>query len=195
MKKLLVAVVAVAGIMLAGTEKAAAQATKMGYFDLEYVVSLMPGVSKVDTLLAEFERDSIGAEYDFRLSEFQRSDSTLRADSATMPVRLYQTRRQEMIQKFYILQNWQQYSQQVMQSKQQELMAPYLNRVLEAFQKVVDEGKYGYVFKRETLWIAPPGDNLIPLVAKKMGLKLPVDPNAPAEAPATKPATPAKPKQ
>jgi outer membrane protein len=195
MKKLLVAVVAIAGVMLAGTEKAAAQ-SKMGYFDLEYVVSLMPGVSKVDTLLAEFERDSLGMEYDFRLAEFQRNDSTLKADSAKMPARLYQEKRQDMIQKFYVLQNWQQYAQQVMQSKQQELMAPYLNKVLEAFQKVVDEGKYGYVFKRESLWIAPPADNLIPLVAKKIGLKLPVDPNAPAEQPAPKPTTtPAKPKQ
>ncbi len=196
MKKLLVAVIAFAGLMLAGTEKAAAQ-TKMGYFDLEYVVSLMPGVSKVDTLLAEFEQDSLGAEYDFRLSEFQRNDSTLKADSAKMPARLYQEKRQGMMQQFYILQNWQQYSQQVMQAKQQELMAPYLNKVLEAFQKVVDENKYTYVFKRESLWIAPPGDNLIPPVAKKLGLKLPVDPNAPPateEKPAAKPA-PAKPKQ
>jgi Skp family chaperone for outer membrane proteins len=195
MKKLLVVVLSLAGMMLGGTDKAAAQ-SKMGYFDLEYVVGLMPGVSKVDTLMAEFERDSLGAEYDFRLGEFQRSDSTLKADSASMPTRLYQQRKSEMIQKFYVLQNWQQYSQQVMQAKQQELMGPYLNKVLAAFQQVVDEGKYGYVFKRESLWIAPPGDNLIPPVAKKLGLKLPVDPNAPQEAPkpAAKPAT-TKPKQ
>ena len=199
MKKLLVALAAVAGLMLAGSDKAAAQG-KMGYFDLEYVVSLMPGVSKVDTLLAEFERDSLGMEYDFRLGEFQRNDSTLKADSAKMPARLYQEKKNEMIQKFYVLQNWQQYSQQVSQAKQQELMAPYLNKALAAFQQVVEEGKYGYVFKRETLWIAPPADNLIPLVAKKLGLKLPADPNAPpqekepATKPAAKPAT-TKPKQ
>lgn len=198
MKKLMVVLAAVAGLMLAGSDKAAAQ-TKMGYFDLEYVVSLMPGVSKVDTVLAQFERDSLGMEYDFRLSEFQRNDSTLKADSAKMPARLYQEKKNDLIQKFYVLQNWQQYSQQVSQAKQQELMEPFLNKALAAFQQVVDEGKYGYVFKRETLWIAPPADNLIPLVAKKLGLKLPADPNAPKEeAPANKPAAkpaPAKPKQ
>jgi outer membrane protein len=197
MKKLFVAVVAIAAITLASFDKAAAQ-SKMGYFDLEYVVSLMPGVSKVDTTLAMFERDSLGAEYDFRLGEFQRNDSTLKADSAKMPARLYTDRKNEMIQKFYVLQNWQQYSQQVSQAKQQELMAPFLNKALAAFQQVVEEGKYGYVFKRESLWIAPPGDNLIPLVAKKLGLKLPVDPNAPPEQkekpPAKAPAT-TKPKQ
>ena len=94
MKKLLVAVVAFAALMLASSDKAAAQ-SKMGYFDLEYVVSLMPGVSKVDTTLAMFERDSLGAEYDFRLGEFQRNDSTLKADSAKMPARLYQEKKNE----------------------------------------------------------------------------------------------------
>lgn len=191
MKKLLVAVMAVAGLMLASPEKAAAQ-SKMGYFDLEYVVSQMPGVAKVDTMLAVFERDSLGMEYDFRLSEFQRMDSTLKADSARMPARLYQEKKNEMIQQFYILQNWQQYSQQVSQAKQQELMEPFLNKALTAFQQVVEEGKYGYVFKREALWIAPPADNLIPAVAKKLGLKLPVDPNAPAATTTDEPKTPAK---
>ena len=198
MKKLMVVFAAVTGVMLAGSDNAAAQ-TKMGYFDLEYVVSLMPGVSKVDTVLAQFEKDSLGMEYDFRLGEFQRNDSTLRADSAKMPARLYQEKKNEIIQKFYVLQNWQQYAQQVSQAKQQELMEPFLNKALQAFQQVVEEGKYGYVFKRETLWLAPPADNLIPLVAKKLGLKLPADANAPKEEnPANKPGAkpaPTKPKQ
>jgi outer membrane protein len=193
MKKVLVVAVAVLGLVVTGTEKAAAQTTpnKFGYFDLEYVLSVMPGIEKVDTLMQVFERDSLNPEYQFELAELNRMDSTLKADSAKMPARLYQQRQQEQIQRYYKLQNWQQYSQQIMQSKQQELMAPYLNKVLEAFQAVIAEGKYTYVFKRETLWQAPPADNLIPVVAKKLGIKLPVDPNAPGEnAPAAKPATP-----
>lgn len=196
MKKVLVVAVALLGFMVTGTQQAAAQTTpnKFGYFDLEYVLGQMPGIEKIDTLMQSFERDSLNVEYQFELEELQRMDSTLKADSAKMPARLYQTRQQEQIQRYYKLQNWQQYSQQVMQAKQQELMAPYLNKVLEAFQAVIAEGKYTYVFKRETLWQAPPADNLIPLVAKKLGIKLPVDPNAPAEEtkPAPKPAAPAK---
>lgn len=193
MKKVLVVAMAMLGLVVTGSEKAIAQTTpnKFGYFDLEYVLSVMPGIGKVDTLMQVFERDSLNPEYQFELAELNRMDSTLKADSAKMPARLYQQRQQEQIQRYYKLQNWQQYSQQIMQSKQQELMAPYLNKVLEAFQTVIADGKYTYVFKRETLWQAPPADNLIPLVAKKLGIKLPVDPNAPGEtAPAAKPATP-----
>ena len=174
MKKLLVVAVALVGFMLAGTNKAAAQ-NKFGYFNLEYLVSQMPGIAKVDTLMAVFEQDSLNPEYQFELDELKRSDSTLKADSARMPVRLYQQRQQEQAQRFYKLQNWQQYSQQVMQNKQQELLAPYYNKVLAAFKQVVDEGKYTYVFKEESMLIAPPGDNLVPLVAKKVGIKLQAD--------------------
>jgi Skp family chaperone for outer membrane proteins len=188
MKKLLVILLAALAINTATTQQAAAQ-NKFGYFDLEYVVGLMPGVAKVDTLMAFYERDSIGAEYDFRMGEFQRADSILKKDSATMPAKLYQTRKEEQVQRFIVLQNWQSYSQQAMQSKQQELMAPFLNRALEAFQTVVSEGKYTYVFKRESMWIAPPADNLIPLVLKKLKI---TDPNAPPPA-APAPKAPAKP--
>jgi outer membrane protein len=195
MKKMMMSLVALTAMYLVGMQQADAQAqpNKFGYFDLEYVVGLMPGVEKVDSLMATFERDSLNPEYQFEFAELSRMDSTLKADSAKMPARLYQQRQQEQAQRFYKLQNWQQYTQQVMQGKQQELMAPYLNKVFEAFQNVVTEGKYTYVFKRDGLWIAPPADNLIPLVAKKLGLKLPQDPNMPAEAgddkkPAAKPA-------
>ncbi len=155
-----------------GGQQAEAQ-NKFGYFDLETMVSLMPGVEKVDTALQIFERDSIGQEYDFELSEFQRQDSILKKDSAIMPARVYQQRQQEQARRFVKLQNWQQYAQQLMQAKQQELLAPYYEKVANAFRDVVKEGKYTYVFKQESLYEAPPGENLILLVAKKLNVTLP----------------------
>jgi outer membrane protein len=172
----------VLGLIATGSQTASAQ-NKFGYFDLDYVVSLMPGVDKVDSIMATFERDSLNPEYQFELAELQRMDSTLKADSAKMPARLYQQRQQEQAQRFYKLQNWQQYSQQVMQAKQQELLGPYYQKVIDAFRKVREEGKYTYVFKQESLYDAPPADNLIPLVAKKLGIKVPEAPGAGAGAP------------
>ena len=172
MKKLFAIATITVVMMFAGKDEVAAQ-TKFGYFDLDYVVSLMPGVGRVDTLLAAYEQDSIGQEYQYRISEYQRDDSTLRADSAKMPASLYKDRRNKLFQTAYILQNWQQYSQQAMQSKQQELMQPFLAKAINAYQTVVTEGKYAYVFKRDALWQAPPADNLIIPVIKKLGLKVP----------------------
>ncbi len=172
MKKLFAIATITVALMLSGKNEVAAQ-TKFGYFDLDYVISLMPGVGRVDTLLAQYEQDSIGQEYQYRVTEYQRDDSTLKADSAKMPASLYKDRRNKLFQTAYILQNWQQYSQQAMQAKQQELMQPFTSKAINAYQAVVTEGKYAYVFKREALWQAPPADNLIIPVIKKLGLRVP----------------------
>lgn len=199
MKKLLTIAALTAALLFAGNDKAAAQ-NKFGYFDLDYVVSLMPGVSKVDTLMAAFEKDSLGMEYDFNLSELKRLDSTFKKDSISMPPRVREQQQQQMANLFYTIQNWQQYAQQISQGKQQQLMQPFLAKAINAFQTVVTEQKYTYVFKRDGLWLAPPADNLIIPVAKKLGLKLPPEEqpqnNPPQNTPPPKtPAkTPAKPK-
>jgi len=191
MKKLLTIAAFTVALLFAGNDNAAAQ-NKFGYFDLDRVVSLMPGVSKIDTLMAVFEKDSLGGEYDFNLNELKRLDSTFKKDSASMPPRVREQQQQQMANLFYTVQNWQQYTQQVMQQKQQQLMQPFLTKAIAAFQTVVAEQKYTYVFKMDGLWIAPPADNLIIPVAKKMGLKLP-ESEQPQEAPAKAPAkTPAK---
>ena len=184
MKKLFTIATVTVALLFAGNEKAAAQAPKFGYFDMDYVVSLMPGVSKVDTLVAVFERDSLGAEYDFNLGELKRLDSTFKKDSATLPPRVREQQQQQMAQLFYTIQNWQQYAQQISQQKQQQLMQPFYTKVVNAFQQVIDEQKYTYVFRKEALWQAPPADNLVIPVARKLGLKLPVQPGEQQEAPA-----------
>jgi len=43
----------------------------------------------------------------------------------------------------------------------------------EAVQAVAKENGYGYVFEKEALLVAPPGDDILPLVAKRLNIKLP----------------------
>ena len=55
--------------------------TKIGYFDENTVLGLMPGIQKVDTLLNQFNQDSLQGEYEYTLGEFKRKDDLLKADS------------------------------------------------------------------------------------------------------------------
>jgi Skp family chaperone for outer membrane proteins len=58
----------VMAILVASNQTASAQqAIKIGYFDLEAMISLMPGAEKIDSILQAFSRDSINAEYQFRV--------------------------------------------------------------------------------------------------------------------------------
>ncbi len=69
--------------------------------------------------------------------------------------------------------------QQQLQQRQQELLGPINKKAYEAVQAVAKENGYGYVFEKEALLVAPPGDDILPLVAKKLNIKLPAA-NAPA---------------
>jgi outer membrane protein len=173
MKKMMMVLALMAGIGFGAVNSAQAQAIKIGYFDLDAMISIMPGAEKLDSIMQNFVRDSINAEYEFRVEEFNRMDSTLRADSAKTPPKLYQERKQKLFQEFYLLQNWQEYSQQMYQQKQQELVAPLARLAIDAFKKVVAEEKYTHVFKGDSLYEAPDSDNLLPKVAKKLNIKVP----------------------
>jgi outer membrane protein len=155
---------------------------KIGYFDLDATVSLFPDLAKIDTLMYIYQQDSLAAEYDYTLSEYKQADTSLKdgsIDTTKKTSTIYKMtveRRDKNMQK---LLQWQQYSQQRMQAKQQELLAPYYNKALQALQVVIQEGRYTYVFKKDVLWMAPEGDNLLFPVARKLGLKIPTGGQAP----------------
>src|ERR1700712_1117588 len=191
MKKLIAVGTLAIAMVFAGNQKATAQAQKFGFFDDKSVLSVMPGIGKVDTALAMFQQDSLNSEKEFRTAEFYRNDSTLKADSVTLvKARIYDSKKKELIQQFYLLQNWDQYAQQQMQAKQAELLQPFNEKLGRAYQAVVKEHGYTWVFKTDNLYTAPQGDNLIPMVLDKLGIKLPKQPSQGQEDPAI--AAPAK---
>jgi outer membrane protein len=90
-----------------------------------------------------------------------------------------------MQQDMYELQNWQQISQQLTQNKQDQLLEPIYTKAIEAIQTVAKENGYAYVYTKDALLVAPPADDLLPLVAKKLNLTVP-SAGKTANAPATK---------
>jgi outer membrane protein len=73
----------------------------------------------------------------------------------------------------YQIQNWQQIVQNALQGKQSEIVEPIYRKAMAALNAVAKEAGYTYVYNREALLVAPPADDLLPLVAKKLNIKLP----------------------
>jgi len=73
MKKVLFVCVAVFASLLI-TNHTNAQ-TKIGTFDEESVLGLMPDIDKVNAALQSFAKDSLQVDYDYKLGELQRRDS------------------------------------------------------------------------------------------------------------------------
>ena len=181
-----------AAVMVAGASTVNAQ--KSGYISVEQVMSLMPELSKIDTALQRFQADSVNTEFASLIQEYNYKDSILnKTDTTKIPSAVKRQHRQDLEQIAYQVQNWQQISQQAMQAKQQELLGPVYQRVYGAINAVAKENNYAFVYAQEALLVAPPSDNLLPLVAKKLNIKLPTQAGQPSAsnsgaAPANRPA-------
>ncbi len=171
----------VAAIILSTAGSVSAQ--KTGYIRVDDVVSLMPEVGKLQGQLEQFQNDSLQPRFNYTLAEFQRKDSIVNGkDSLKTPAAIRAKMREEMQRDMYELQNWQALSQEVMQKKQEQLLEPLYRKAIESIQQVAKENGYAYVYTKDALIVAPPADDLLPLVAKKLNLKLP----GTAAAPGTK---------
>ncbi|MES1214616.1 MAG: hypothetical protein ABUT20_03785, partial [Bacteroidota bacterium] len=80
MKRNLLPIFCLIAFMLAN-KNVKAQTLKVGVFDLDIMVQAMPGYRAVDSLVQIYETDSLSVEYQYYQSEFQRLDSTYKADS------------------------------------------------------------------------------------------------------------------
>lgn len=149
-------------------------AQKTGYISLDQVVSLMPEIGKIDTVLQRYQADSLQPQLAIMIQDYNYKDSMLSSkDSTKIPVTVRNQYRQDMQNVSYQLQNWQGFSQQMMQAKQEQLLEPVYRKAMNALNTVAKEAGYSYVYNREVLLVAPPADDLMPLVAKKLGIKLP----------------------
>ena len=149
-------------------------AQKSGYISLDQVVSLMPEIGKIDTALQRYQADSLQPQLAMMIQDYNYKDSMLSSkDSSKIPAVTRNQYRQDMQNVSYQLQNWQGFSQQMMQAKQEQLLEPVYRKAMNALNTVAKEAGYSYVYNREVLLVAPPADDLLPLVAKKLGIKLP----------------------
>ncbi len=172
-KVLLISVAVIATFMFSTTTKAQ---IKIGSFDEESVLGLMPGIQKVDTILQKFVEDSLKTEYDYELSEYKRQDSVLKDSTHPVSGSLKAILQKELSNHLYKIQNWQQYQNQKLQAKQEELLVPYRQKVYDALREIIADNKYTHVFKSEVFFAPIPlQDNLSIKVAQKLKLKLPAE--------------------
>lgn len=168
MKKVFTLITVTFTLLLLGNTASAQN--KLGHARLEDVVSILPDIRKADSLLQKFRKDSLENTLPFFVSEYKRKDSIAKAPST--PAAIKQTVQQEANNYLSIIQNWDQYQQSEMQRKQAEVLNPYFEKAFELISTVAKENGYTWVFKQDALLVAPQTDDLLPLVAKKLGVKL-----------------------
>ena len=136
----------------------------------------MPGIDKVSQQIESFQQDSLKDEYDWTYKQFMRQDSSFKKDSAGMPPKVREMVLAELNKNRQKLVYWQQYSQEALGQKQEQLLQPFRIKILAALNEVIAEQKYTLVLKSDALspYVNPPLlDNLALRVAIKLKLALP----------------------
>ena len=150
---------------------------KLGYTNVEYILSQMPEAKQVDSELKAYETQlqnqlqSKGTELQNKVQEYQQGAATMteiiRADR--------EAELQSLNQRF---EAFQREAQQSMQTKQAELFAPLFTKVGEAVKAVRTENGFDIIFSTggaggEVLLDADEKYDISDLVFKKLGITPP----------------------
>jgi len=187
MKKLIVA-----GVMALGFLSASAQ-TKIGYINTDEVISAMPETEKANKELQEYQESLVKAGEDLekeandKIAQFQK-------DSATMTASMKEIKRGELVALVQRVQGYNNEAQEKAKQAAQQKFAPIQLKAMDAIKSVAKKNGYTYILDINSVLVGPPGDDILPLVKKELGIKetpagqTPPAQNAPPKTtPATKP--------
>ena len=155
---------------LVANSQVKAQTVKIGYISLNEVIAGMPEARKADTALAQ-HRDALVANATDKQNALQADIQKFTTDSLKMAQAVRDVKRKDLQTRLQELSGEEQRIQEALQQKQQELSGPIEKKAMDAVQAVAKENGYTYVLPKEAVIVAPPGDDLLALVKKKLGIK------------------------
>ena len=91
-------------------------------------------------------------------------------------------KKNELVSLYQRVQNWNQQAQEMYQAEAQKKLAPLRTRAMDAIRSVASKNGYSYILDVNAVIVGPPGDDVLPLVKKELGIKEPAAP-APAKKP------------
>jgi outer membrane protein len=169
MKKFLPIVIAIASCFLF-SQQAEGQ-NKFGYVSSQELILAMPESKLADSALREYEA-ALNDQYEEMVKDYRMRDSLLNSrDTLKYTKAQLELKRSELGQLFLKVQGWQQEAGRLYQAREQQQMAPIYEKARKAIADIAKENAYTYVFVKEQLLASPPGDDLLPLIKKKLNIK------------------------
>ena len=176
MKKLIVA-----GVMALGFLSASAQ-NKIGYISLDEVIGVMPETEKANKELQEFQESLVkqGEELE---KEANAKIAQFGLDSAKMTPSMKEIKRGELITLVQRVQGYNTEAQDKAKQAAQQKFKPIQEKAMETIKAVAKKNGYTYILDVNSVLVGPPGDDILPLVKKELGIKDTPVTTPPAKAP------------
>lgn len=162
---------------------ASAQDLKIGYTNVEYIMSLMPEMEQIDADIQDYS-NQLGQQIQTKTQSFQQQVASYQQSAQTMTDEARATKERELQGMEQEIQKFQQDAQSSYQRKLQELLEPVQTKVYNAINAVAAENNYTHVFSEAAgqspvLLYTKDNDPFTDLVLAKLGLEAPESP-APA---------------
>jgi len=145
---------------------------KVGWLNSSELLSAMPERAKADSDMAKYAKSFQDA-IDDMMKEYQTKGQQYQANEKTMSDAIKEVKMKEIQDLQNRIEGMQQSAQEKLQQKKQDVYAPILEKAQKAIESVAKEKSYDYIFDKSggTLLYGREGDNILPLVKAKLGIK------------------------
>jgi outer membrane protein len=145
---------------------------KIGYLDFNALIATMPGVDSVKIKLQAYQK-TLSDQLDAMRGEFENKYQEYQGQSAGMSDLIKQTKEKELQDLQSRIDAFQTKAQTDLQSKQQELLQPIIDKAKSAVKEVAKDNKYTYVLNsiEEIMLYSDPADDITALVKKKLNIQ------------------------
>ncbi|MDX2190284.1 MAG: OmpH family outer membrane protein [Bacteroidota bacterium] len=152
---------------------------RLGYTNVDYLISLHPDSKKVDAELKNY-RAQLDKEAETLAGEFRGKYESYEKGKNMMAEPVRATKEKELMELQERIQEFQKNAEADLQKKQLELLQPVLDKIQKAIDAVANENGFTYVLNSDAgfgttpvLLHGPESDNVTDLVLKKLGITPP----------------------
>jgi len=157
--------------ILAFAAKTAPAQSRIGYISMSELIQAMPEFKKADSSLSNYQ-NALNQRYQEMVKEFNEKDSMLSSpDTLHMTREQLDVSRRGLTELYSRVQGFSQQVNQLLQQRQDELLAPIRKKANDLIWQLAREHGYTYVLLKETIAVYPLSDDLMPYAKQKLALK------------------------
>ena len=169
----------VLGFMLLATGAFAQQNLKIGYTNVDYILSLMPETKQVESEFSAYQKQ-IENQLQAKITEFQTKGQEYQQTVETMTDVVRADKEAELQSLQQRIEKFQRDSQSSLQKKQAELFQPLFDKIGTAINAVGKENGYSHIFSSgapgmDVLLYASDDSDCTDLVLQKLGIDPPAN--------------------
>ncbi len=158
-----------------------AQALKIGYTNIEYVLAFMPETKQMETVLKSYEEklgQQLGVKQQYAQGKLESYYKMV--DEKKLTPAQDEEMKKELIKLDEEIKKFSAEAESQIMGKREELLKPISDKLQKAIDEIAKEGAYTYILNNtnsagvSTILHGPESDNITEKLVKKMGITIPV---------------------